>query len=133
MLRVIADTHALIWYLFSDVRLSPTALAAIQAAIANGDQIGFSVISLVEIVYLAEKQRIPPTTLPDLLQLTRGDQPILEEVPLDQHIAQAVRHVNRVQVPDLPDRIITATALHLGLPLISRDHKIQPANVTTIW
>jgi PIN domain nuclease of toxin-antitoxin system len=45
MLRVIADTHALIWYLFSDVRLSPTALAAIQAAIANGDQIGFSVIS----------------------------------------------------------------------------------------
>ena len=87
----------------------------------------------MEIVYLAEKQRIPPTTLPDLLQLTRGDQPILAEVPLDQHIAQAVRHVNRVQVPDLPDRIITATALHLGLPLISRDHKIQAANVTTIW
>ena len=33
----------------------------------------------------------------------------------------------------MPDRIIAATALHLGLPLISRDRKIQLSSVNTIW
>jgi PIN domain nuclease of toxin-antitoxin system len=33
----------------------------------------------------------------------------------------------------LPDRIIVATALHLGVPLISRDRQIQLAEVETIW
>jgi predicted nucleic acid-binding protein len=33
----------------------------------------------------------------------------------------------------MPDRIIAATALHLGLPLISRDRKIQLSSVPTIW
>jgi len=40
-------------------------------------------------------------------------------------VALALREVERRLVPDLPDRIITATALHLGLPLISRDRQIQ--------
>jgi predicted nucleic acid-binding protein len=33
----------------------------------------------------------------------------------------------------MPDRIIAATALRLGLPLISRDHRIQLSEVSTIW
>jgi len=41
--------------------------------------------------------------------------------------------VPRAEVPDMPDRIIAATALHLGLPLISRDRKIQLAGLQTIW
>ncbi|MCT7949962.1 hypothetical protein NG798_09205 [Ancylothrix sp. C2] len=41
--------------------------------------------------------------------------------------------VERHQVPDLPDRIIAATALHLGVPVISRDTKIQLSNINTIW
>ncbi|HEY9853569.1 MAG TPA: hypothetical protein V6D28_29135 [Leptolyngbyaceae cyanobacterium] len=36
-------------------------------------------------------------------------------------------------VPDKPDRIITATAFHLNLPLVSCDAKIQAANIQTIW
>jgi len=36
-------------------------------------------------------------------------------------------------VPDLPDRIIAATALHLNVPVISRDSKIQAANLQTVW
>ena len=33
----------------------------------------------------------------------------------------------------MPDRTIAATALHLGLPLISRDRKIQLAGLQMIW
>ena len=33
----------------------------------------------------------------------------------------------------MPDRIIAATALHLGVPVISRDGKIRASTVATIW
>jgi predicted nucleic acid-binding protein len=33
----------------------------------------------------------------------------------------------------MPDRIIAVTALHLGVPLVSRDRKIQAASIQTIW
>jgi predicted nucleic acid-binding protein len=38
-----------------------------------------------------------------------------------------------MQVPDLPDRVIAATALHLDVPLISRDHNIKLPGLKTIW
>jgi len=31
------------------------------------------------------------------------------------------------EVPDLPDRIVTATAAPLRIPLISRDGKVRPS------
>lgn len=34
---------------------------------------------------------------------------------------QSLRQVYRSQIPDLPDRIIAATALYLNVPVISRD------------
>ncbi len=44
MLAAIADTHAAIWYLFSDPRLGRAASDCIDATIVNGDHIGISVI-----------------------------------------------------------------------------------------
>ena len=58
---------------------------------------------------------------------------LLEIVPLAQSIALSVRQVPRTQVPDLPDRVIAATALHLDVPLISRDRKIKLPDLETIW
>ena len=133
MLRAVADTHTVIWYIFADERLSATARATIEEAAADGDQIAFSSITLAEIVYLSEKGRIDPATLDRLLTAVDSEETVLIEVPFDRRVAQALRKVERSRVPDLPDRIIAATALHLGLPLISRDRKIQLANVDTIW
>jgi len=45
----------------------------------------------------------------------------------------AVRRVSRDEVPDMPDRIGGATALHLGVPVISRDSKIRVSSLATIW
>nr|WP_129630408.1 PIN domain-containing protein [Candidatus Oscillochloris fontis] len=54
--------------------------------------------------------------------------------PLDLAVATALSKVPRTLVPEMPDRIITATAIALGLPLITRDHMIQRAAlVQTIW
>jgi PIN domain nuclease of toxin-antitoxin system len=92
-----------------------------------------SSISIVEIVYLVEKERIPPTTLP-LLEERLLEQPAsLEIIPVTGVIALTTQHVPRQQIPDLPDRIIAATALHLGVPLITRDRKIRLSSVATVW
>jgi len=37
------------------------------------------------------------------------------------------------QIPDMPDRIIAATAVHLNVPIISRDGKIKLSDLDTIW
>ncbi len=133
MLRAVADTHTVIWYLFADERLSTAARATIEEAAANGDQIAFSAITLAEIAYLSEKGRINAATFDRLLAAVQSEEAVLVDIPFDRHVAQALRKVERRRVPDLPDRIIAATALHLGLPLISRDRKIQLAGLQTIW
>ena len=48
-------------------------------------------------------------------------------------MAVAVRQIDRVAVPELPDRIIAATALHLGVPLLTRDERIRVSGVPTVW
>jgi PIN domain nuclease of toxin-antitoxin system len=58
---------------------------------------------------------------------------VLEEAPLTVEIVDAMRKVPRVDVPDLPDRIVAATAVHFGVPVISRDRRIRAADLDTIW
>ena len=103
-----------------------------EGAEKGGDQIAVSSVSLVEILYLIEKGRFDPSLLDNLLDLLRLAT-FLVEVKLDRDIVAAMPAIARKQVPDMPDRIIAATALYLGVPLISRDRKIVASSVQTIW
>lgn len=129
----IADTHAIIWYLLNDPRLSTTARAIFDDAVTRSDPVGIPAISIVEIVYLTEKRRIPPAALQQLKQELLTGQAVLKLIPLTEEIALRVQTVARSAIPDMPDRIIAATALYFNLPLISRDRKIQASNINTIW
>lgn len=84
-------------------------------------------------MYLIEKNRIDTAALDRILAALNRKDSTLVEIPLDRWIIQAMRRIDRAQVPDLPDRIVVATALHLGVPVISRDRKIQSSTVATIW
>ncbi len=53
--------------------------------------------------------------------------------PLTVDIAFRLKEIARTAVPDLPDRVIAATALVLGFPLVTRDGRIRASNVETIW
>ena len=133
MASVVADTHAVLWYLLDPDRLSPAALAAPETVAPSGDVIHVSAISLVEIAYLFEKGALPEAVLERLeMAITDPDMEI-ETAPLDLAVAQAVRRIPRDAVPDMPDRIIAATALHLRLPLVTRDNRLRSADVDTIW
>jgi PIN domain nuclease of toxin-antitoxin system len=133
MLRAVADTHAIIWYLYDDPRLSETARATFEEAALAGAQIGFSAITLAEIVYLSEKGRIHPQVFERLVGALDRPDAVLRELPFDRAVAATMPMIERDRVPDLPDRIIAATAQLYDVPVISRDRRITLAIQSTIW
>lgn len=133
MIVAMADTHTAIWYIFADTRLSATARDRIEAAAAQGEQIGVAAISLAEIVYLVEKSRLHADTLSRLQRTLRHPDDVLTEVPVDGQVVESMQRLRRDEVPDFPDRIIGATALAFHVPVISRDHKIRASSLETIW
>jgi PIN domain nuclease of toxin-antitoxin system len=129
---VVADTHTIVWYLSRDSRLLSAAHAALTAATTGGD-IHIPSICLVELTYLAEKGRLPSAAREALIEALDDPAGPCTLVPLDRLVAEALQLVQRTEVPDLPDRIVAATALALQVPLISRDRKIRASQVQTIW
>jgi PIN domain nuclease of toxin-antitoxin system len=132
-LRAVADTHAVIWYVYDDPRLSPRARALIEEAAAAGDEVGFSAITLVEILYLTERGRIQPRALEAVSTAIDAPDAVLRELPLDRAIVALMPDVRREDVPELPDRIIAATARRHEVPLISRDREIRATSLVTVW
>jgi PIN domain nuclease of toxin-antitoxin system len=133
MIAAIADTHATIWYLFSDSRLGDAAAALIEETVGKGDHVGVSAITLVEMVYLVEKGRIPANALKELSAAMAGPDAVLQHVPVDENVALKRAEVSRQDIPDLPDRVIAATAQLHGVPVLSRDTRIRSSTLTTIW
>ena len=129
----VTDTHGLIWYLEDSPRLGSGARQAFDAC-DRGDAIVYvPTMCLVEMTYLQEKGRISPDLIIRLDdELSRGTSGLVI-FPLTAEVAKTISDVPRTDIPDMPDRIIAATALHLGLPLISRDRKIRLSAVETLW
>ena len=98
-----------------------------------GNQMVVSPISLAEIVYLVEKNRLPPNTYTDLKAALDDPDHVFKEAPFTVEIVDAMRQVPRADVPDMPDRIVAATAVYFGVPVISRDGRIRASSVQTVW
>ena len=133
MLIGVADTHAVIWYLFANPRLSSTAKAFIDGANDTGDRIGVSSITLTQMVYLIEKGRIAAESFTRLAAILEEPQGLFHEVVPDLPVARELMRVDVARIPDRPDRIIAATALHLSVPLVSKDSKIRLSGLETLW
>lgn len=84
--------------------------------------------------YLVERGRLPELVLQSLLNVCDAIDAVVVSVPLNRAIAETIHQIPRDSVPDMPDRIIAATALHLNLPLVTRDRKIQSLEaIQIIW
>jgi PIN domain nuclease of toxin-antitoxin system len=94
---------------------------------------GFSPISLAEIVYLVEKGRLPSSAYEDLKGALSDPDYVIKETPFHRDIVDAMRRIPRVEVPDMPDRIIAATTIYFGVPVLSRDGRIRAASIHTVW
>jgi PIN domain nuclease of toxin-antitoxin system len=133
MIAGVADTHTVLWYLFGDPRLSVRAKEFIDQAAASRHSIEVSPISLAEIVYLVEKNRIPVSAMEDVKNALGSPDCVFKEAPFTGDVVSAMPQVPRDEVPDMPDRIVAATAAYFGVPVISRDGRIRGSSLTAVW
>ncbi len=84
---------------------------------------------MAEIVYRIEKNRLPANAYVDL---KAAPDHVFKEAPFTVEIVDVMNEVSRADVPDMPDRIVAATALCFRVAALSRDGKIRSSNVHTI-
>lgn len=134
MSRFVADTHALYWHFADDDRISPLAKNLFLLVDLGQHTVYVPSIAIVEMIYLSERGKMEIEPIQRLVTILNDvtDNYLVADLGLD--IVTALARVPRSAVADMPDRIIVATALELGLPLISRDAAIVASNVvSTIW
>ena len=132
---IVLDTHALIWWVSDDQRLSLKARKAIEDEMNDDDgHIVVSSISTWEIAMLISKGRLALTMDIDEWIATVADIPGVQFTPLDNGVAiQSVRLPGEFHA-DPADRMITALARHLSAPLVTGDEKIRAyKHVNTVW
>jgi PIN domain nuclease of toxin-antitoxin system len=132
MSRFVTDTQCLLWYLTQDRRLPKVAQTAFRLAKEGHAQILVPSIVLVEAVFLADRQKVSRPILAQLLRLTDASGAGICVVPLDLGTARAVADFGPAVVPELPDRIIAATARALNLPLLTTDPAIVECGLVKI-
>lgn len=125
----VADTVALVLYLESR-KSGAIAEQIFDSALNAATVIHIPTMVLAEILYLSEKKRIT-ATLTDALKLVKNSANF-RELPMSGEIIEAAAQIT--DIPELHDRIISASARFLNLELITNDAKIQNSNfVRTIW
>ncbi len=134
MSDVVIDSNIVIWYFGELSRLTERAETTVDAAVEGGGKVVVPSIIIVELIYLIERRRVPREVLANLREALDQDSTAFELVELTREIADELENIDRSIVADMPDRIVAATALHLGVPLVTSDGDIQKlTNVETIW
>jgi len=130
---IVIDTHVWLWWISNPEKLAINAAQTIDKAIIEGGII-ISSISTWEIALLTNKKRLKLSIdIRDWVRKTE-DLPFVRFVPVDNTIALRSVTMPGDFYPDPADRIITATAMTMGLPLVTRDKKILGyPHVKTIW
>jgi len=126
------DTHALVWYLEGNPRLGRDAKKVMDDP---GSALILPIIALAEATFIIERGR---TSIPDvssLLDAVQAD-PRLEVYPLNWQVFQ---HTLASPVPEIHDRQIVATALHLRAQgyqasILTKDSTIVATGLTpVVW
>ena len=130
---IVLDTHTWIWWVSSPEQVSRDAQDAIDRAI-DREEIFISSISSWEVALLVRKGRLE-LTMPVEDWIARSEAlPFVQFVPMNNRIALRSNHLPGEIHEDPADRIIIATALTLGAPLVSKDTRIRDyPHVETIW
>jgi PIN domain nuclease of toxin-antitoxin system len=128
-MRAIVDTHAFLWLLADDPRLSAQARVALEA---DANTIFVSAASAYEI---AIKSRLGRLELPEPAESYVIDRLALGAFqPLAITIAHAARAGALPPIHGDPwDRLLVAQAQVEGIPIVTADRAISEYDVETIW
>lgn len=129
MIRVLLDTHAFLWWVAADRRLSARARAAVA------DRRHECFLSLASCWEMAIKTSLKKLTLPTSL-----DRFVPEQVAINGFglLPIALEHVTRVaELPfhhhDPFDRLLAAQALEEDLVVVSKDLIFREYGVKRVW
>ena len=130
---IVLDTHALVWWVSGDRRLSAAAGRAIRNA-ARARAVFASAISVMEVATAVRRGRLILNVpveqwLADLRSL-----PELQFEPVTAEIAALAGSLDGDMHGDPADRIIAATARALGVRLVTADERLRGlADLPTVW
>jgi len=129
---ILVDTQVVLWLAFEQSRLSKKAREAIDNARRDAGGLAISDITLLEIATFVRKGRIRlNTTLEAFLQEVQARFTVL---PISARGCARTTGLPAAYPKDPADRIIGATALVEGLPLLTADRAIRRAKaLRTIW
>ena len=122
----LVDTHALLWFVADDDRLSPAA----RDEMRSGKNVLF--VSAGSIWETAIKSGLGKLSAPDdLLALLRREG--FEMLPVTPEHAWAVRDLEMSSHKDPFDRLLAAQAIVEGLPMISNDPQLDDYGIQRLW
>ena len=129
---ILLDTHVVIWLALQPAKISKKARASIENSRRSGEALALSDISLLEIAIAESKGRI---------KLNTSVETFLAEIearfvvlPITGRICVRALGLPPSYPKDPADRVIAATALVEGFPLITADDNIRRSKaVSTIW
>lgn len=120
MSLVLLDTHAWVWLLNGDPKLNPKAVKAIERSLSE-EAVLLSAISPWEVAMLVSKGRLTLDRDVGEWVGTAVSIPGIRLEPISPEIAVASTRLPGNIHPDPADRLIAATARHLGALLITDD------------
>jgi PIN domain nuclease of toxin-antitoxin system len=129
---LICDTHALVWDALDSRKLSRAARRAIEHADAGG-ALACCDISLWEMVVLIERGRLALKVTAKEFLVTLIARRALRVLPVTVDIALRSQQLAALQ-GDPADRLIAATALEHGAPLVTADERLAAfAGLRILW
>jgi PIN domain nuclease of toxin-antitoxin system len=127
---ILIDTHAWVWWVSSPKKLGKSA----RRELGRAAEVGLSAISVWEVAMLVVRGR---------MRLDRGVSEWIREalaierlvvVPVEASVALTAATIGGALHYDPADRIIVATALERGAPLLTKDAAIADAGIVRcIW
>jgi PIN domain nuclease of toxin-antitoxin system len=131
--RVVADSHAIVWFVSGSSRLSEPAREALRAG-EHERTLTVSVATFLDLCYVTQTTQGITTDELHRLKSTLGASAAVDVHPIDEAVAAAFATIDRAAIADPWDRLIVATAVALDAPLVTRDVPIRQAGIVeTIW
>jgi PIN domain nuclease of toxin-antitoxin system len=128
--RFLLDTHIVIRWLSDPRKLSREQIHVLDEAVRNGECVGVSSITFLEIALLAEGRQRIVTGLNDLFHQLDTN-PAFRIIPLTTDIAQEVAALGG-SLRDPADRVIVATARIHRLRLLTSDQRIIDSDLVAV-